>query len=68
MDGLKNFKIAFMDADGALIQSMPIPADTLTSAAQRAEEVASEIGAADFFITSKPRVPTANVEPEGVTR
>jgi hypothetical protein len=52
-----DFKVAFLDAGGALIQTMQMQAETVTSATQRAGEIASEIDAADFFITSKPAHP-----------
>jgi hypothetical protein len=54
---LRDFEVGFLDAGGALIQIMPLPAGTITSAAQRAREIGSEIDAADFFITSRPAYP-----------
>lgn len=55
MDG-QNFKVAFLDADGGLIDIVSIPASTVASAAQRAEEIATEIAAVNFFITSVPLI------------
>jgi hypothetical protein len=57
MDALTYFKVAFLDAGGALIQTIPMPAETVASAAQRAREIASQIDAADFIITSMPAYP-----------
>ena len=54
MDQLIDFKVAFLDAAGVLIQTVPVPAETLTIATSRAAELASEIEAADFYITSRP--------------
>lgn len=51
MDGLRDYKVVFLDAGGAFIQTIPIPAETVASAAQRAGEIATKIDAADFFIT-----------------
>ena len=57
MDALIDFQAAFLDAEGALIRTTPIPAQTLTIATSRAGEIANEIDAADFYITSKPDYP-----------
>ena len=54
MDQLIDFEAGFLDAAGALIQTVPIPAETLTIATSRAAELACEIEAADFYITSRP--------------
>ena len=53
MDSLRDFEIGFLDAEGALIQTVPVAAESVTIAACRAAEIVSEIDAADFFITSK---------------
>jgi hypothetical protein len=57
MDGLGDFTVAFLDADGRPIQTVPVPAETLTDVAQRAREIAAEIDATDFLITAKPASP-----------
>ena len=59
MDQLVDFKAAFLDETGALIQTMPVQAESLTIATSRAGEIASKIEAADFYITSvsAPRPP-----------
>jgi hypothetical protein len=57
MDRLVDFKAAFLDATGALIQTMPVQAESLTIATSRAGEIASEIEAADFYLTSVPAYP-----------
>lgn len=54
MNRLRNYKVAFLDAGGALIQKVSIPAESLTIAAQRAGEMATEIDAANYFITALP--------------
>jgi hypothetical protein len=48
------FKVGFLDAEGAILEVVSIPAVTLTNAAERAGEIASEIDATDFFITPWP--------------
>ena len=57
MDRLTHFRAAFLDALGALIQTVPIPAESVTMAASRAAEIASQIEATDFYITSAARYP-----------
>ena len=60
MDALIDFRAAFLDAEGELIRITPILAETLTIATSRAGEIADEIDAADFYITSKPAYPRAS--------
>lgn len=57
MDALIDFEAAFLDAGGTLIRTTPIMAETLTIATSRAGEIAGEIDAADFYITSKTAYP-----------
>jgi hypothetical protein len=57
MERLVGFRAAFLDATGALIQTMPVQAESLTIATCRAGEIASEIEAADFYISSEPASP-----------
>jgi len=52
VDGLI-FKAVFLDAAGFPIEIVSLPASTLTIAAQLAGEMATEIAAADFFITAR---------------
>ena len=54
---LSDFVVGFLDEGGALIQIMPVAAETVTMATLRAGEIASEIAATDFYITSKPLFP-----------
>jgi hypothetical protein len=54
MDGLKDFEVGFLNAGGTLIQTMPVAAENVTTATCRAGEIAREIDAVDFYITSKP--------------
>jgi hypothetical protein len=56
MDDL-TFRIAFWDARGALIDIMSIPAATLTSASQRAREMAAERRAVSFIMTEQHVLP-----------
>lgn len=56
MDGAI-FGVAFLDANGNLIKTVSIPAATVTTAAQLAEEIASKIDAADFFLTASQARP-----------
>jgi hypothetical protein len=51
-NGPREFGISFLDAEGALIQSMSLSADTVTSATDRASEIATELSAPNFFITA----------------
>ena len=57
MDQPAYFRAAFLDALGALIQTVPIAAETVTLATSRAAEIASEIEASNFYITSQPQYP-----------
>ena len=52
--GPREFGIGFLDAEGALIQTVSLSADTVTSATDRASEIATELSAANFFITAAP--------------
>jgi hypothetical protein len=63
MDRLVDFKAAFLDATGALIQTMPVQAESLTIATSRAREIASKIEAADFYITSVSAYPRRPAHP-----
>ncbi|HEY2009386.1 MAG TPA: hypothetical protein VGH23_10385 [Rhizomicrobium sp.] len=50
----REFGISFLDAKGELIQFMSLSADTVTSATDRASEIATELSATSFFITAAP--------------
>lgn len=51
-NGPREFGISFLDAEGALIQTMTLSGDTVTSATDRASEIATELSATNFFITA----------------
>jgi hypothetical protein len=51
-NGPREFGIRFLDAEGALIHSISLSADTVTGAADRASEIATELSATNFFITA----------------
>lgn len=51
MNNLHNYRVRFLDADGAPIADRFIPAESLTVAFNHAEDIASEIEAADFYLT-----------------
>jgi hypothetical protein len=53
MDRLREFDIGFLDTRGTLIKTVSIVAETATIAIRRAEAVAVEVGAADFYISAK---------------
>lgn len=59
------FKVAFLDACGALIEVESILGGTVTSAAQRAGEIATEIDAANFVITAATAKGLDSVEISG---
>jgi len=61
--GPRDFGICFLDAEGALVQSVLVKADTLISVTENAEEIARSTNAANFFITAVPEVSEA----EGVS-
>ena len=63
MDEVTDFKVGFLDAGGALIRTMPVAAESVTVATCRAVEIASEIDAVDFYITSKPAYPQRAAQP-----
>ena len=62
---LNDFVVGFLDEGGALIRTMPMAAESVTVATSRAGEIASEIAAADFYITSKPLFPLPTVHGPG---
>jgi hypothetical protein len=63
VDGL-TFRVGFLDAGGALMRTVSIPAATVTSAAELAGEIATEIDAADFFLTAKPELTAKSARPQ----
>jgi hypothetical protein len=64
-DRLGDFVVGFLDEGGALIRIMPLEAESVTTATSRAGEIASEIAAADFYITSKPLFPWQTADMPG---
>jgi hypothetical protein len=53
-NGPREFRIGFLDAEGTLIQTVSLSADTVTSATDRASEIATELSATNFFVTAAP--------------
>ena len=53
-NGPSKFSISFLDAEGALIQTVSLSSDTVSSATVCASEIATELGAINFFITAAP--------------
>ena len=53
-NGPREFEIGFLDAEGALIQTRSLSADTVTSATDCASKIATELSATTFFITAAP--------------
>ena len=60
---LRDFQVCFLDMDGSLIQRMSIRSESLMGASDRAQEIANELSAADFFITAAPYA-SAKVTPK----
>ena len=56
-NGLRVFQVCFLDMDGSLIQRVSIPSESLMGASDRAQVIAIELSAADFFITAAPYPP-----------
>jgi hypothetical protein len=54
MNDLHNYQIRFFDPEGGLLEVVPLLAETLAVATDRAGVISAEIGAANFCITSKP--------------
>lgn len=57
--GSRDFGICFLDAEGALVQSVLVTAETLIGATENAEEIARSTNAAHFVITAVPDVSDA---------
>ena len=57
VDELTDFEVGFLDAWGALNRTVPVAAKNVTVATWPAGEIASEIEAVDFYITSKSGYP-----------
>ena len=51
VSNLNNYRIRFLNADGEPIADRSVAAPSLPIAMQHAQEIATEINAADFFIT-----------------
>jgi hypothetical protein len=56
-NSLRDFQVGFLDAEGSLIQRLSVTSETLMGATGRAEQIADELSAADFFITAGPNAP-----------
>lgn len=54
MNELVDYQVRFLDAEGFLLDDIPLLAESLAVASDCARVIGAEIGAADFFITSKP--------------
>jgi len=52
--GPADFQVGFLDAEGAVIQTVSVKAENLTLATSCAGEIAAELNAADFVITVVP--------------
>jgi hypothetical protein len=52
--GPVDFQVGFLDAEGTLIQTVPVQAETLTLATSWAGKIAAKLDAADFVITVVP--------------
>jgi len=53
---LRVFQACFLDIDGLMIGRVSVPSESLMAASARAQEIATELRAADFFITA-PYIP-----------
>lgn len=54
MNNLHTYQVRFFDPQGALQEIVPLLAETLEVATDCARGIATDIGAANFTITSKP--------------
>lgn len=54
MGNLNDYRIRFLNTEGVPVEDRPVAAESLAAAITCAVEIAAEIGAADFFITSLP--------------
>jgi hypothetical protein len=66
--GPRDFHIGFLNTEGVLIGRISVTSETLLGAMARAEDIANELSAADFFITAVQR-PLAKVHhgaPSGI--
>jgi hypothetical protein len=52
--GPVDFQVGFLDAEGALIQTVSVQAETLTLATSCAGTIAASLDAANFVITAVP--------------
>lgn len=54
MNNLHIYQVRFFDPRGALLEVVPLSAETLAVATDCANAIGADIGAANFAITSKP--------------
>jgi hypothetical protein len=52
MDNLHEYQIRFLDTEGVLMENVPVLAESLSVAIDRAAAIGIELGAADFYVTS----------------
>jgi hypothetical protein len=52
MNNLHEYQIRFLDTEGVLLKDVPVLAESLSVAIDRAAAIGVELGAADFFVTS----------------
>ena len=57
MDNLHDYEVRFLNEAGALMEAVPLRAETVSVANESGTRMANEIGAANFYITS--RMPVA---------
>jgi hypothetical protein len=54
MSTFNDYRVRFLDSEGAVIEEMSVVAENLTGVTCQATEIASELRAADFCITLLP--------------
>jgi len=58
MSNPHDYRVRFFDSEGVLIEDVALPAESLVVATDRAEALGAELGAVNFYITSKPDAET----------
>jgi hypothetical protein len=53
MNNSHEYQVRFLDGEGALMNDVHLMAESLVVATDQARTIATEIGAANFFITAK---------------
>jgi hypothetical protein len=54
MGTFNDYRVRFLDEEGAVIEEMSVAAENLIGASRHASEIASKLRAADFCITLLP--------------